>query len=407
MKIAGIIAEFNPFHNGHKYLIDRIRNEINPDAVVVIMSGNFVQRGEPALQDKFERAELAVSNGADLVIELPTVYATASAGDFAYGAVKILKGLGCIDYLAFGCECDSPEKLISAGELCADEPESFKRSIKEFLDEGMSYASAYSKALIKENDAYSGLLDDNPNNILALEYIKQNITQEAGMIPYPVKRLGVKHDSEETSDGIASASMLRKYVLSDNDITKIIDFVPYNVAMSIAKGRFIDKDSYTVFYRLVLYKLLNMSEEEISAVRGVREGLENNIRKAILYSNDLDSLVNGIKSKRYTYTGISRILCSVLLDIDRVNYDNIKENGLVYAKVLAFNQTGQNVLKEVKEKGSLSVISNVNSFIGDNNHPDNINSLLIDIKSSDIYSIISGRGIYGGSDSVKIPRKMD
>ncbi|MBR0129850.1 MAG: nucleotidyltransferase family protein, partial [Firmicutes bacterium] len=177
MKCAGIISEFNPFHTGHRHLIDSIREKTAPDAVVCVMSGDFVQRGMPAMWDKYIRAASAVDGGADLVLELPAVYAVSGAGQFARGGVKVLKGLGCIEYMGFGSESGDGEQLMNAASLLAKEPENFSRALKEELASGKAYPSAYSSAAA--SIGLDPVLFSGANDILALEYLKQNVLLEA------------------------------------------------------------------------------------------------------------------------------------------------------------------------------------------------------------------------------------
>lgn len=309
---VGIICEFNPFHKGHKYLIDTVKQ--NGDKIVCVMSGSVVQRGEPAIENKFDRARTAIENGADLVLELPCIYSSASAEGFAKNAVRILEASKLVDKIAFGCECDDKDVLKSlASEIKVHDAE-----IREEMKKGISYPVA------RKNVIKSDLLD-TPNNILALEYLAQTTLDFI-----PVKRIGEGHD---TDDELYSASAIRAKIPTQ------------------------DKCSIKNCERAVLYKLRSMTAEDFKQIEDVSEGLENRICEAVKTAESLEELYDNIKTKRYTHSRIRRIILRSFLDITKdYNFD------VPYIRVLAFNESGRQLLSQMQEKAELPIISRYNDI---------------------------------------------
>lgn len=305
--VTGIICEFNPFHSGHKYLIDTVRE--NTDSVVCVMSGNFVQRGEFAVYDKFTRAKSALAGGADLVIELPCVYSLMSANGFAKYAVSILESTGIVDEIAFGAECDDIEQL----KLTADKIKKSEAEIKIKMKEGLSYPRAR-KEIIKSN------ILDKPNNILAVEYINS-----AAIPCRAVKRIGKGHD---TDDKTYSASEIRKN-LSLDEISSMSN-------CEIA----------------ILAKLRTMTAADFVQIEDVTEGLENRIIDAVRVSASLDEIYTKIKTKRYTHSRIRRIILRAYLGITKQYTFDVP-----YIRILGFNDRGRELLSEMKKEAVLPVIS--------------------------------------------------
>ncbi len=304
----GIICEFNPFHQGHKYLIDSIKTNEN-DNVICAMSGNFVQRGEFAVYDKYKRAKTALENGADLIIEIPSVCSTLSAQGFAKAGVKILESTGICDALAFGAECDDIDSLLKV----AKEIRERDSEIKEELKKGISYPAA------RQNIINSPILN-SPNNILAVEYLTYNT-----LTPIAVKRIGKGHNSD---DEIYSASQIRKK-LSDESISSMKNCE-----------------------KAILYKLRTMTAKDFAEIDDVGEGLENRIVEAVRNSASLDEIYDKIKTKRYTHSRIRRIILRSYLGITK----NISKNP-AYLHVLGFNDNGRQLLSKMKKTSDLPIIT--------------------------------------------------
>ncbi len=312
----GIICEFNPFHAGHKYLIDSVKK--SGDNIICCMSSNFVQRGDFAVYDKFTRAKTALQNGADLVIELPTAFSTLSAEGFAQSAVHLLQNLGVTDALAFGAKCDNLEDLraLSKQLQSADT----QKEIAEQMKNGVSYPVAR-RAVVN-----SPLLD-SPNNILATEYLKFT-----SLPCISVKRIGGGHDSNDTE---YSSSAIRANLTGDD--------------VCLMKR----------CERAVLAKLRCMSADDFEKIADVNEGLQNRIYNAARQATSLEELYNLIKTKRYTMSRIKRIILRAYLGIYGTSYE------VPYIRVLGFTQSGKTLLGEIKQKSSLPIVTGINDCPGE------------------------------------------
>ncbi len=374
MKITGIIAEYNPFHNGHKYQLQKAR-EVS-DAVVVIMSASFVQRGEVAITDKWTRAKMALMGGADLVLELPVIYSLNTAQKFAYGAVGMLNKTGVIDNLCFGSECGDVDKLKLAAKALINEPLEVSQKIKEYVSEGMSFPSAREKAFagVIDNDILS-----NPNNILAVEYIKALYELKSNIEPFTIKRYGTGYNDKEVYKNIASATAIREMVTKGNDV----------------KGYMPDAD-FDVYYSFlldsaVIANLRIMDTEKLAAINDVGEGIENRIKEAAMRATSVDELCDMVKTKRYPMSKIKRIVYSSLLGITK----EVAQKKPDYIRVLGMNDTGKEILKEIKNKSDLNIITKASDYKND--------SIVFkkDILATDIFSICSNKR--AGQDYITSP----
>lgn len=328
MNVCGIICEYNPFHKGHKYHIEETRTRFGATHIVGIMSGNFTQRGDVAIVDKYKRTETALKNGVDLVIELPVQYALSSAEQFAQGAVYLLNSLGCVDMLSFGSECGSIDRLREAAGAVyyAQESEEFGK----YLKNGMSYPAALQKAIEKfyTEDVLETLAA--PNNTLAIEYIKALDTYASPIKPVTIKRLGAAHDqaaAEETDK--LSASQLRKMICEGQDISEFAPECDFSNTASVLN-----------IETAILSKLRSMSKASIEKTPNVLMGLENRIYKAVGVSTNLNELYFLIKTKRYTLARIRRIILSAFLGITK---SDLKINP-AYVKILGMNGRGKEIL---------------------------------------------------------------
>ena len=330
---TGIVCEFNPFHNGHKYLVEKAR-EITGEPIVAVMSGSFTQRGEVALTDKFSRARAALLCGVDLVIELPSVYAVSNAERFARCGVNILSSFSDMNYLAFGCESDDITKLKKAATAHTN-PE-----IQALVAMGMKNGGYYPKVLEESvklvyGEEISEILS-TPNNVLAVEYIRN---LDNSIQPVPIKRMGVSHDSDKTSGGFASASKVRELMHNGEDVSGFLPFVPDEIT------------SPEKLETAILYKLRSMTLDEIAALPDVTEGLENRIYSALREHNSTEEIITAIKTKRYTHARIRRIITSALLGIT----EKMQNTEPKYVRVLGFTPQGATLLKNC----NLPVITSV------------------------------------------------
>ncbi len=391
MKICAIVTEYNPFHNGHKYQIEQIKKQTHCDYVIAIMSGNFVQRGEPAILDKWTRAKMALKNGIDLVIELPTLYATASSEYFAYGAVSTLDKLNCVDYLAFGAKCDDVIMLKKIACVLADEPDDFKESLQKELKNGVSFPAARSKCLVKhfkkqyEPKLIEETLED-PNNILAIEYLKALTKLNSSITPILVKRVGTDYNSLEINDGFASSTAIRK-LLKTNEVKQLENIMPKESLDVLKEELQLGKNimSLESFEKEILLTLRKTTTDELSKIADVSEGLEFAIQKAVQNSYDIESIIENIKSKRYTRTRIQRIIIHTLLNITDKLLTKYKE-APQYARILGLNNDAKKFLSLMSQKSSLPIVSSVSSFIK-NATDDQKEMIAKDIEATNIYTL--------------------
>jgi len=402
VKVLGIIAEYNPFHNGHFYHLTESKKISGADVTVAIMSGNFVQRGEAALFSKWERAKIAVDCGVDLVLELPFVYACNSAEYFAKGAVQILDGISCVDVISFGSEAGNLDKLKQVAQLISLETEEFKANIKESLDKGNSFPKARAEAISKISGEDVAEIIGHPNNILAVEYIRELINLNSDIEPITVPRKGQGDNSMILANDFASATGIRKNLEEYNDINKILGYVP-DICFQNMKNFGINISEKTEkLFLLLCAGILSKSENDLESMVSAGEGLGNKMKKVVRNSKNLEELISGVKSKRYTRTRITRLLTHTLLEFKIIELKAILDKKRNYTRVLAFNDKGAALLKRIKEsEPMIPVITNINKQI----NPDDEIELLLkyDILATDIYNLISGQKINENSDFVKVP----
>lgn len=404
MRVVGIIAEFNPFHNGHKYLVDRVKHELEPEAIIAVMSGNFVQRGQPAMWNKWVRAKCAVENGIDLVFELPVCFAVNSGEEFARGAIRILKGLQVVTDLAFGSETGDKDGLEKMALHLSSEDDLFATHIKKALKTGLSYPAAYEKAfhLRFGKELLSGTILKGANDILALEYLKQNNIQDAKFNAFPVKRKGMGHDCGHLVTTYASASVIRKEIKKTKSFFISKEGVTARTFETCKNEHFLSEEDENRYFTLVRSSLLLGKKEEIASLLSVSEGLENNFKQALIHAGSLEELISHVKSKRHTYAKISRILVHSILGINKTLYERMKYSDLAYGRVLAFNKKGASTLRLLQDGLSqIPIYTNLNKNVPENT-PE-MSMLSLDCKASDMYSLITGASLYKGSDFVNRP----
>ena len=357
MKTVGIIAEYNPCHKGHAYHIEQAKKLTGSDCAVIIMSGNFVQRGMPAIADKFTRAHTAVLSGADLVIELPVAYSTSSAEFFAKGAVSILNSLGNIDYLSFGMEADSLNCFERIVDILHNEPDEYKSVYKENLRLGMTVPAAREDALLKYvNDELPDIIT-SPNNILAIEYLKALKQINSTIKPCGVKRLGNNYHDTFVTTEYPSATAIRQLYLNGNEKDLSDGLLPDVYAylkkyQGILMPVFPDDVSGLINYALTINK------DCLNTFLDIDDKLANRINNVMAHPKvySLTELIDAIKTKNLTYTRISRAFIHVLL--------NIKKSDLTipcYARILACNETGRQYIRETKKKSDIPFITDVAS----------------------------------------------
>ena len=355
MNTIGIIAEYNPFHSGHAYQIATARKELSADCVVCVMSGNFVERGEPAIIDMHQRARIAVSSGCDLVVMLPVQYSVSASDYFANGAVSILDSLGNIDHLVFGTEADSLDVLNSVAAVLADEPKEYRALLKNSLASGESYAAARRDALCSYLDKDISDILSKPNNILAIDYLKSLICLNSSIKPHAVKRVGAGYNDTSASGGFSSATHLRQELLQ-GDFETVSHYVP-------ACGLEALSDAYKHnalvtpedFYPLISYALIR-EKDRLTDFLDVDNSVANTISAYLTNesASDFSASVSALSSKNVTAAKIRRILFHILLGITKDSFPK----KACYARILAFNDTGREYLNSIKKTAAIPFFSN-------------------------------------------------
>lgn len=342
MKTYGIICEYNPFHNGHIYQIEETRKQQGATHIVAIMSGNYVQRGDVAMIDKFARAKVAVNNGVDLVLELPVVYAVSSANYFAQAGVMMLGALGCVDGISFGSECGDIELLKNAAmaSLNSSKPE----KLKPLLEQGMSFPQALQQSIALEYGPIIASVFDSPNNTLAVEYLKAMKLLGLDFETYTVKRKGAEHDSLTHDDSIASGTLIRRMIEDEEDISA---YVPKDMAELVHDYE--QKELLAYFDNLereFLYVLRSSAPQLIAECPDVDPGLANLMFRAGIDARSVDEFLEIVTTRRYTMAKVRRALLNL--------YIGVKAPDLMimppYGRVLALNERGSEILKAAKEK---------------------------------------------------------
>lgn len=346
MKNIAIIAEFNPFHNGHQYLIDEIKDRYKPENIIIIMSGNFVQRGDLAIIDKWRRAEVAIHCGANLVLELPVPYAFQNAQVFAEGALAIISKLD-IDHICFGTESDDIEDLVKTASLLTNESNEFKLALQTALKKGVNFPKALSMTLDKEVSAE--LL--TPNNILAIEYMKTINKKEYSITACHIKRKGSPYNSELIVDKLSSATAIRKALFKGlhDDVKNNVPIASHKLLSDFYK----ENNGFNSMDRLfdvLKYKIISTNPLSLSNIYDMGEGLENRILKSLEGAGNLESFIMAVKSKRYTYLRIRRILLNILLNLNRDAFEKLSVDDITNAKVLATDNKGRGFIKENSDK---------------------------------------------------------
>ena len=386
--VLAVICEYNPFHNGHLYHLNESKKLCNADFTIAVMTGNFTERGELSLFDKWTKAQAAIRNGVDLVIELPTVYSVSSAENFAEGAIKLLNSLGIVDYVSFGSECGDLNLLKTVSSVLTDEPKELSNLISAQLKSGLSYPKARELAIntyFRGSKVYSQILSE-PNNILAIEYLKAIKKYKSTMIPITIKRNYTDYNSKVVKNGMASATAIRELLKNNKKIHRLVPYETYE----IIEDKLNKKDFYTdlnVFEKEILYELRKMSIDEVANLPDVTEGLENKIKYAVGISNNLEDLINNIKSKRFTRTRIQRILVCALLGITKKDM-NISRKATPYIRVLGFNNDGKRIISSISRVNpKAKIIISLKKFLS-MPHDNNTKTLLAkDILATNIYNL--------------------
>lgn len=392
MKTVGIIAEYNPFHNGHKYHIEKAKEITGADYCIIIMSGNFVQRGAPAIMDKYLRTKAALMCGADLVIELPIHYSTASAEYFASGAAALLDKLGVTDSLCFGSECGNIEILSEIADVLLSESDEFKNTLKQRLKEGNTYPKARNDALCVAAPHLNKHLDvlNSPNNILGLEYLKALKRRNSKIEPFTITRIGTGYHDNDLNNSYSSALAIRESVMIKRDIRFIKAQIP-ECTYEIIEKEYLK--TFPIFPEdiscFLNYKLLQEQETGFEKYFDIDSSFSDRLTRHILDLMNYDSLCETLKSKNMTYTRVSRNLLHILLNIYQSDVSAYcSEDYIYYARMLGFKKEAAPLLSAIKAASTIPLISKLadaDSLITSEN---GIKMLKYDIMASHMYSLI-------------------
>lgn len=393
MKVVGLITEYNPFHNGHEYHIQKAREITGADYVIAVMSGNYVQRGEPAILDKYTRTKMALLCKADLVLELPVCFATGSAEYFAYGAVSLLDSLGVVNSICFGSEHGEIEPFLQLGKILAEEPESYKEILKSALKTGCSFPLARKEALltyIKQAGLRSAIPDPevflaSPNNILGLEYCKAMIKRNSPLIPVTISREGNAYHEEALEGSFLSAAAIRKVLKSNDSVNALNLKMPLRVYELLLNslgihGPITEND----FSLLLKYKLMEENCESLTRFFDVSPELARRIYNNLKDFKDFSSFIELLKTKELTYSRISRALLHILLNIET---KDVLPSAL-FGRILGFLKSSSPLIREIKERGKIPLLTK----IADAKHilsPDALAAFEKDVWCSNLYETVA------------------
>lgn len=386
MKYCAVICEYNPFHNGHLYQLERARELTSCDGIVCIMSGDFVQRAQPAIINKLARTRCALLCGADLVIELPTLYAVSNGETFAKGAVDIVCQLPNIEQLIMGCETDDTNALFTLADIQSNETSDFKSLLSSELKKGISYAQSYANITAQIGEKHgirstmSHTILSKPNNLLCIEYIKALKSHKSGIKPLIIKRNGDDYNCEKATSETTSATAIRNILQNSQSFDDIKRYVPH-CTFDILINEF---TKHTVnsqtFSDLIMFTLKNLNIKEFSALNEVSEGIEYRFAKAVASNVYFDNMLNEVKTKRYTMSRVKRICLNAMLGINNSVMSNIKQT---FARVLGIKDTFKHYLSALP--------NSIYVRITDNDDMDTSKRILyeIDKRASEIYSLLT------------------
>ncbi len=350
MKIAGIIAEYNPLHNGHAHHIQTTKKQMDADYIIVALSGDFIQRGEPACLSKHHRAHMALLAGADLVFELPSTHACQSAEVYARSGVELLNGLGCVDFLSFGSESGDISRLLPLGKILANEPPDYQTFLRNNLKSGDSYPLARQKALHALGYTDASILA-SPNNILGIEYCKAIFTQNSNLQPITIKRTGSGYHDLEISQNFPSASGIRHHFQRNNSIEQLQHNFPPVVYSYLSSANimneFLTSEDFSLLFRWMLF---SKQEKDLENIMDIHPELAKRIINSRNQYETYAQFVSLLKTKEVTHSRLTRALFHALLDIQDCP-------SLPYARLLGFRKSASCVLKTIKQNSTLPLLT--------------------------------------------------
>lgn len=385
MIATGVIVEYNPFHNGHLHHIKESRQKTDADVVIAVMSGHFLQRGEPALLNKWARAEMALNNGVDLVIELPYPFATGYSQEFAHGGVVLLEALNC-KFISFGSEHGSIERFKATYDAFNAHSDELNKTIHESIKSGVSYPQALNKAHQLLEEKYNlQLLDlSKPNNILGYHYFEEIQNQQAHIEPITIQRIAAGyHEQIDVQKNIASATGIRKELFENKNLHAIEQFLPSkSYAILENTSKFVNWDQYYPYLR---FTILRHTADQLKQYVDITEGIENLLLQAAKKCASFEQFMQKIKSKRFTWTRLQRMLTHILIGYTKEMKEKIQSPA--YIRILGMTEIGQKYLKEQKKSIQLPLISKIGKEFEE--------LLALDLRATDLYMIGSSQGQVG------------
>lgn len=359
MHATGVIVEYNPFHNGHYYHLAQSKHHSKADCMIAIMSGQFLQRGEPAIMDKWYRTEAALKGGADIVLELPYIYAVEHSDYFSKGAVRSLAEIG-VDSICFGSEDGKIQSFLDAHHFLAGNQSVYNQSLRTFLNEGHAFPEASRLAYEQVNLPENSVDLSQPNNILGLSYVNQMLTYPLSVQPLTIKRTNSHYHDESISGRIASATSIRREMKREGASPLVQEALPTSTIDQLNSYK--EKTSlwhdWDLYFHFLHYKILTMTCDELRAIHGVDEGLEHRLKRTIKKATSFEAFMKELKTKRYTWTRLQRTLVHILIGTSKEQAKTLlHEEKPPYVRVLGMNETGRSYLKHQKKKMSIPVVT--------------------------------------------------
>lgn len=382
MKAVGIVVEYNPFHHGHELHIHEAKLHSGANIVIAVMSGNFLQRGEPAIVSKWTRATMALEAGVDIVLELPYSFATQRADMFAHGAVSVLTAIGC-EFLCFGSESGNIHEFETTYRFLTRHEKRVQTEIKEQLQTGISYPKAVANAIQSVPGAKGMVFLEKPNNMLGYQYIAAIKQQNSPLKPLTIKRKHAQYHDETLSTGkIASATSIRKHMLTaeGENLSSIQPYVPVTTFQNLlaykrAYGQFHHWEDY---WPLLQYKLIQMDQKQLHSIYEMEEGLENRFLSAVETATSFQQLIMKVKTKRYTWTRLQRAAVHMLTNTTKAEMNSSTDKA-TYLRLLGFSQQGRQYLNKIKHHLSIPLVANLASFPAE--------KIELDVRATKIYSL--------------------
>lgn len=386
LNVVGIIAEYNPFHNGHAYQISQVHKKIDDAKIVSVMSGSFTQRGTPAFLDKWTRARLAIIGGCDLVLELPFTSAVRSAQDFARGAIRLISKLGIVNAISFGAETSNLQQLQDAAKIFDDK--NFHAQIKFEMSRGISYAAAVTKILSAVTKLDEKIFRQ-PNTILALEYLR---VLPKNIQPILIQRIGAGYNDSTLDKNFSSATAIRQAVCEKipawKNISQCVNEKTLTKLQAAKLNGLVDEE---FLLRPLLTKIFTTSPSNLRTVYGMREGLENRLVNAAKSAKTFDELVNAVSSKRYPISRVKRLFLHTLMNLTEEKI--LELDAADFVRVLAFNDVGKSLLKKIRQASNLPIVTKVTKHLNEHElFSENIlpykKNLALDVLATDLRGIL-------------------